>query len=132
MAFADGDGWQQVEEPIEDLFRRTSCALPEALAQAISSGLRQHPSGPRFGHGAESADGERSAEDAQVVVVDLVAQASIARLVEAFELVEADRVAVGHEEAMKNDGETRLPERCDLACFPENLAARRKRAACRL
>ena len=39
MAFSDGDGWWQIQKPIEDLLRGLCRALPEAFAEAISSGL---------------------------------------------------------------------------------------------
>ena len=78
----------------------------------------------RFGDRADGADGERSAEDAQVMVVDLVAKAGVAGLVETLELVEADGVAVRHEQPVEEHGEARLAERFDLARFSENFAAR--------
>ena len=91
-------------------------SAPEAVKRTGSSG---------FGDGADRADGERSAEDAQVVVVDLVAETGVADLVESLKTVEARRVAVRHDQAMKGDGEPRLAEGFDLAGFAEELGSRR-------
>ena len=79
------------------------------------------PAGSAFSDRAEGADGERCAEDAQIVVVDLVAQPGVADLVEALELVEADGIAVRHEQAMEHDGEACLAEGVDLFRFAENF-----------
>ena len=116
---------KQVEKPIEDLRRGLRCTLPESLAETIGSGLRQETSGVRLRPPRRGRRGEGSAKDAQVVVVNLVAKAGIAGLVETLELVKADGVAVRHEQPMKDDGKTRLTEGFDLARFTENFAARR-------
>jgi hypothetical protein len=73
MAFADGDGGQDIQKLVEDLRRGLRGTRAKAFAQSIGSGLGQHASGSCFGDGAERADGERIAENPCVVIVDLVA-----------------------------------------------------------
>jgi len=125
MPFADGDGRKYVEETVEDLRGGLRGTLSESLAEAIGAGLGQEATRSPFRGSADGADGERSAEDAQVMVVDLVAERSVPRLVETFEPVEADGIAVRHEQPVEGYGEARLAKRFDLARFSENLATRR-------
>src|SRR5258708_7627143 len=101
MAFADGDGGQDIQKLVEDLRGGLRGTHGKAFAQAVSSGLGKHAPGTRFGNGAERSDGERSAENPCVVVVDLVAEPGVAGLVETFELIEARRISVRHDEAVK-------------------------------
>ena len=46
--------------------------------------------------GSESPDGQRHPKDAEVVVVDLIAQPGVADLVEPLELIEANRIPIRH------------------------------------
>ena len=58
------------------------------------------------------------------MVIDLVPQPGVAGLVEPLELVEADGIAVGHEQPMEHNGQTRLAERVDLLRFTESFDPR--------
>src|ERR1700730_8778133 len=123
MPFADSDGRKNIQKPVEDLRGGLRGALPESLAETIRAGLGKDTPCSCFGDRADGADGERSAEDALVMVVDLIAEAALATMVEPFKLVEADGIAVGHEHPVDDHSETRLAEGFDLASFAENLAA---------
>ncbi len=101
-----------------------TCA--ESFAHTVRSGLCEEPAGPRLSHGAQGTDGERRAKDASVMVVNAVTEAGIAGLVETFELVEANGVTVGHDETVKEHGETGIAEDLHLSSFPENSGARGK------
>jgi hypothetical protein len=90
MALADGDRWQNVEELVQNLRGRLGHASRKSLTHKVSAGCREGAAGSGFGDGSQNTDGERDAEDAQVVIVDLIAQPRVADLVETFELVEAN------------------------------------------
>src|ERR1700730_5436386 len=81
MPFADGDGRKNIEEAVQDLGRGLRGALCKSFAHAIAPGLCKNTTGARFGYRANGAHGKRSAEDAQVMVVDLIAENRIASLV---------------------------------------------------
>ena len=57
------------------------------------------------------------------MVVHLIAEARIASLIEALELVEAHGKSVRHEEAVEENGKTRLAESLDFFCLAQNLRA---------
>ena len=59
------------------------------------------------------------------MVVHLVAEAGLADLVEAFELVQAQRVAVGHDDAVEENGKPFLAEAVHLLDFPEHTGTLR-------
>ena len=115
VPLADRDGRKNVQESVEYLRRRLRRALRESLAHEVGTGSGEGPGGSAFGDRADRADGERDAEDAEVVVVDLVAQTGVADLVEPLKMVEACGKSVGHYHAMEGDGETGLAEGLDLA-----------------
>src|SRR5258708_40077387 len=107
MAFADGDGGQDIQKLVEDLRGGLRGTHGKAFAQAVSSGLGKHAAGSRFGYGAERADGERSAENPCVVIVDLVAKPGVAGLIESLELVKTLGIAVRHDQAVKDHDKSR-------------------------
>jgi len=55
MAFADGDGGQDIQKLVEDLRGGFGGTHAEAFAQAVSSRLAKHATGSRFGYGAFKA-----------------------------------------------------------------------------
>ena len=66
---------------------------------------------------------DRSAEDLEVVVVDFVFQAFFSDLIEAMKLIKIDRIAVGHDHAVKDYGQTALlaeSDGTDLTSFSKN------------
>ena len=73
VPLADGDGRKNVQKSVEDLRRGLRGALRKSLAHEISAGRGQSAGGSAFGHSSNGANGERSAKDAEIVVVDLVA-----------------------------------------------------------
>ena len=97
------------------------CANPWRMRSVLDA-LRE-PAVPAFGDGSESADRERDSEDAEIVVVDLIPQPRIADLIEPLELIEADGIAIGHEQAMEHDGQTCLAEGVHLLGFTEQFGA---------
>ncbi len=100
VAFADGHRGQDVQELVEDLRRRLRGALCESLAHEVGARCVERTSGSRFGDGSQCADREGHSEDAEIVVIDLIPQPRIADLIEPLELIEADGISVGHEQAM--------------------------------
>ena len=123
VAFPDGDRGHDVEELVEDLRGRLRGALRKSLAHEVAAVGIERASGASFAHGAESPDGKRDPEDAEIVVVDLIAQSGVADLVEPLELIEADGVSVRHEQAMKDDGQTCLAEGVHLLGFAEQASS---------
>src|SRR6266478_6825722 len=121
MSFANCDRGHDVEKFVENLCRGLSCALPKSLPETVGSRLAQDPSGANLRHGSECANRQRGAEDAEIVLVDLIPQAGITYLVEPLELIQADGITVRHDEAMKHDGKPRLAERIDLLRLTQNL-----------
>ena len=73
------------------------------------------------GQAGDGPDGDRHAEDSCVMAVDLVLEAGLADLVEPLEPVQADGEAVGHDHAMKEDGQPLLPEVFGLGDLSKNL-----------
>ena len=123
VPFANGHGRQNVQEAVENLFGRLRHARCELLAHEIAAGVGENAARSCLGYGSQSADGERCAEDAEIVVVYLVAQPGVADLIEALELVEADGIPVGHDEPVEGHGEAGLPEGFHLLRFAENLSS---------
>ena len=121
VAFPDSHCGQDVEKLVEDLCGGLRCTLRESLAHAVGGGHDKRTRGVGFRHGSESANGQRDSEDAEIVVVDLVSETGVTDLVEAFELIEADGIAVRHEHAMEEDGETCLAEGVHLLGFAQQL-----------
>ena len=92
MSLANRDRRQPIEKPIHDLHR----GLRRRVADAASDDDRSVPiaaaeagTSEVLREAADQANGRRRAERRQVVVIDLVAQAGVADLVQAQELVEA-------------------------------------------
>ena len=125
VPLTDGHRGKNVEKAIEDLRGGLRGTLREPLAHEIPSGRREGARRSAFGHGPDRSNRERGAEDAEVMVVDLVAKASVADLVESLKMVEAGGIAIGHDEAMKRDCEPRLPEAFDFPGFSEELRSSR-------
>ena len=57
------------------------------------------------------------------MVVDLVLESGCASLVEAAELVKADRVSIRHDEPVKRYGKAHLPEGVNLGGVAQDFAA---------
>ena len=93
----------------------TTVRLPSPLPKPSTSQVLRQP--------ADQANRGRGSERGQVVLVDLVAQAGVADLIESEELVEAVRAAVRHQQAVEGHGEPRLAERLDGLRFAENPRA---------
>src|SRR5712691_12755074 len=111
MAFPNRDGGQAIQESIHRLHTRLrggvrgaagdddrSTAVTDAKA-GRSHELRQS---------ADQPDGRGRAECGPVVLIHLIPESGVANLVQTEKLVEAERAAVRHEDAMKGDGEPRL------------------------
>ena len=86
MSFADCDRGHDVEKFVENLCRRLSCALPKSLPETVGPRLAQDSRGSSLRHGSKRANRKRGAEDAEIVVVDLIPEAGITYLVESLNL----------------------------------------------
>ena len=82
MSFADCDRGHNVEKFVENLCRGLSCTLPKSLLETVGPRLAQDSSGASLRHGSKRANRKRGAEDAEIVVVDLIPEAGITYLVE--------------------------------------------------
>src|SRR5260370_4072520 len=103
MALTDGDGRWNVQEPIQDLCAGLGYASGNAGAVGFTAGLRQTCAAVRALRGSgDDAKSNGRAEDLEVVMVDLVFQASFADLVEAVELVKIHGVTVRHNQPVEN------------------------------
>jgi hypothetical protein len=96
-------------------------ALRESLAHKVRTGCVERACCSTFGDRSQSTDGERHSENAEIVVVHLIAQACIANLVETLELIEAYGIAVRHEHSMEYDGQTCLAESVHFLGFAKQL-----------
>ena len=76
-----------------------------------------------LGSSCDDAEGNRRAEDLDIVIVHLVLEAGGPRLIETVELVEVDGVAIRHQQAMKGDGEALLAEAGNLLRIAEDECA---------
>src|ERR1700733_194306 len=72
MSFPDSYGWQNVEKLVENLLGRLRHALSESLAHEVGTRSIKCAPGSGLRYGPERTDGERSTENAQIVVVYLV------------------------------------------------------------
>src|SRR5262249_45106701 len=125
VPLADGDGRKDIQKFVEDLRRGLRGALRESLTHEVATGSGQRAGGSRPSHGADSPESEGGAEDAEVMVVDLVAEAGVADLIETLEAVETGRKPIGHDKTVKGNGETGLAEGFDLAGLAEQLGSGR-------
>jgi len=123
-AFSYGYGRKNVEKTVENVFSRISHADTESLADAIRRVGVEHGAAAKLRNAAEDTDGKGCSKDPGVVIIDLVAKSGRTLLIESFELVKADRVAIHHDESMKADSQSRLPESVNFASLPHDLAAR--------
>src|SRR5207248_10642357 len=105
----------------EDLRGGLGGALCKSLSHEVGAGLGQGTGGPALRDCAERANSQRDSEDSEVVVVRLITKANVADLVQTLELVEADGIAVRHDEPMEGYGETRLAKRVHLFGFAEDF-----------
>ena len=96
VPLANRDRRQDVQVAIEHAAGRGGETGPDALAErlaeqgGVDAGLCAE-----LGQARERADGERRAEDLQVVAVDAVLEAGLADLIEALEAIEAVGLAIG-------------------------------------
>ena len=74
---------------------------------------------------ADKADSTGRSEHRPVMVVHLVPQPRITDLVEAQELIEAQRASVGHQQPMKGDCESCLTESLNGSRLSKDACARR-------
>ena len=123
MPLADGDGRKHVQKFVEDLRGGLRGALRKSLAHEISAGRGQRARGSGFGHSSNRTDGERSAKDAEIVVVHLIAESGVADLIQPLKMIEAHGIAVWHEQAMEGNRQAALPKALDFPGFPEKLRA---------
>ena len=65
-----------------------------------------------------------SSERGPVVVIDLVAEARVADLIEAQELIETQSAAVRHKEPVKGHGEPRLAQGLNWSRLAEHACPR--------
>src|SRR6202790_5819700 len=110
VAFPDGHRGHDVEELVENLSRRLRSALSESLAHNVGTRRGQGARCSALRNGSQCADGQGDSENTEIVIVHLIAKASIAGLVKSFDLVEAQGITVRHDEAVEENGETRLAE----------------------
>src|SRR5579862_3261814 len=123
MSFVNCDRGKNVEEAVENLRCGLGRAGGKALAHRVCARAGQGAARPGLRYGAEGTDCQRRTEDAQVMVVLLIAEAGIPYLIETLKLVEVDRKTVGHDEPVKGDREPRLPKGIDLPGFAQNLCS---------
>src|SRR5579885_158190 len=123
---ADRDGGHEVQEAVHDALAGHGHGFTKPDAGLVKRRAGKDVARSGLGNAAEKPDGERSAKDLHVVVVDLIVQGGGAKLVKSFELVEIDRIPVRHDKAVKEHGEPLLAEGADLIGFAQNLRARRK------
>src|SRR5712692_8535598 len=91
VTLTNGDSRWNVQEPVQDLRAGLGYASGNAGAVGFTASLRQTCAAVRALRGSgDDAKSNRRAEDLEVVMVDLVFQASFTDLVEAVKLVKID------------------------------------------
>ena len=126
VSLANRDGWQTIQEPAHDLkacLRRGVRAAGDD-DRPVTRSIRKASSANPLRQAADKTHRSGSSERGPVVVVDLVAQARVADLIEAQELIEAQRAAVRHQEPVKGHGEPRLAQRLNWSRLAENACPR--------
>src|SRR5260370_37367570 len=123
MAFPNRDGRRYLHEAVKNAGRGLRDAGRSSVGERLRAAGGDGAAALRdlAGSGNHS-QGDRGAEDFQVVVVDLVFQPFFADLVEAVELVEIDRVTIWHNQAVKGDSHAPLlaeSRRANLLRFAE-------------
>src|SRR5262245_41995491 len=113
MSFANSDRWQHIEKSIEDAASRTRQAPAEPLAVRVTEAVLWVGATARLElrKARDCTDGQRRAEDLEVVPIDLVLQAGITRLIQTDELLQAVTATIRHHETMELHGKSRLSPR---------------------
>src|SRR5271157_2494275 len=124
VTFANGDRGRNVQKSVQDLCGGLRHASGKSLTHQVAAGRCERAAGSRFANRTDCANGERDAEDAEIVVVDLIAEAGVADLIEPLKPVEADGISIGHEDAVEGHGQTCLAKSIDLLGFAEQLGSR--------
>src|SRR6266850_2785011 len=119
VSFTNSEGGQHIQVAVENTQRRLGKTGGHALFISIQA--RAVRSGPAvaFAQARDGADGERYAEDLQVVMIHLITQAGFPDLIQALELIKIDGITVRHDEAVEENREAFLPKTFDLANFSE-------------
>ncbi len=121
MSLPNSHGGHNVQKLVEDLRRRLRSALCKPLAHEVRTRSGQRARSSTLRNGSECADGQRNSKNAEVVIVDLITKAGIAGLVKALKLVEAQGKAIRHNEAVEQNGETRLAKCIHFFCLAKDL-----------
>ena len=127
MPLTDRDGWQAVQEPAHDLKACLRCRVratgddDRPIARATRIARAANP----LRQAADEPDRGGRSERRPVVMVDLVAQARIADLIESKKLIEAQRAAVWHQEPVKPHCEPGLSKRLNGSRLAEDARPRR-------
>src|SRR5580704_3550965 len=119
VPLADGHRRQDVEKAVENLRGGLRGTLRKSLPHEVGAGRGQRPRRTGLGNGADRAYRERGSENAQVVIVDLIAKTGVADLIQALEMVETCRIPIRHDQAMKRNGKAGLAKTFHLAAFAE-------------
>ena len=90
MALPNRDGREEVQKAIEDARARLRDAGGRALAIRVERRGVEADAALPLREAGDGPEGERDAEDLRVVAIDLIAQAEIADLIQAVEVVQVD------------------------------------------
>ena len=92
-------------------------ALGKSLAHNVGTRCGQRARRSALRNSSQCAEGQGDSENTEIVIVHLIAKASIAGLVKSFELVEAQGITIRHDEAVEENGQTCLAEGVHFLCF---------------
>src|SRR6266849_9317613 len=121
MALTNGDGRWNVQEPVQHLSAGLGYASGNSGAVGFTAGLRETGIAVRALRGSgDDAKSNGRAEDLEVVMVDLVFQASFTDLVQAVKLVEIHGVTVRHNQPVENHRQPALAETLHFAGFAQS------------
>src|SRR4051794_20528955 len=110
MPLSDGEGWQNIQVTVQDAKCRLRKALRYAAPVSVHAACAETITRSCLLDTGDGANGQTHSEHLHVMVIHLVAQPGLANLTETMKLIEADRISIRHDQAMKKHGKTLLAE----------------------
>src|SRR5215467_4259500 len=108
---------------IENMERRLRKTASHALPVSIGRRLKNAAIVVGLSESSDGSDCEGHAKHLSIVMVHLIAKTGFANLVQALELVQAQRITIRHYQAVEEDCQAFLAEDADALYFPQYFAS---------